>query len=156
LATGATGGGDILDRELRHGRITLGAHSTGRALQALWEQTSRIGGVAAYLGQSDRVDGTSRKGDIMGRSLDNLRRARAVAEKMERVIGREDARFVREVLCGAATFAEYARARGRRTSERQVRAVAQHWRMLMEILADAFGGKGHRTGQIVSFRKGEK
>jgi hypothetical protein len=37
-----------------------------------------------------------------------------------------------------------------------VRAVAQHWRGLMERLADAFGGSARRTGQIVSFRSGDK
>jgi hypothetical protein len=140
-------GGDILGREYRHKRISMGAYQAGRTLQAVWERSSRIGSGPVWR-PTGRVDGSSAHGDAHDRALDNAQAARAAAEKMDQAIGAADTAFVSEILCKHATFEAYARASGNSTSERSVAAIAQRWRLLMEKLADSFAGAKMRPGQI--------
>jgi hypothetical protein len=141
------GADDILGREYRHKRISMGAYQAGRTLQAIWERSSRIGSAAVWR-PTGRVDGSSAHGDAHDRALDNAQGARAAAEKMHRLLGADDTAFVTDILCKGMTFIRYAKASGSSTSERSVAAIAERWRLLMEKLADSFAGSKMRPGQI--------
>jgi hypothetical protein len=138
---------DILAREYRHKRISMGAYQAGRTLQAIWERSSRIGSAPVWR-PTGRVDGSSDHGDAHDRALDNAQAARVAAEKMDAAIGAADTAFVSEILCKHSTFEGYAKTSGSSTSERKVAAVAERWRLLMEKLADSFAGAKMRPGQI--------
>ncbi|GLS44386.1 hypothetical protein [Methylobacterium brachythecii] len=132
---------DILEVERSHGRIQVSEYETGRQVQAILERAS-----GARLGSSGWDISGSRDQTIAHElaviyAIEDARLVAKLKDKIVRAVGTPGARFLAEVLVGGKTFAQYAAARGR-SGERGTAGVANHFRILMEYLDEAFAAEG--------------
>lgn len=126
---------DVLQYERSHGRISEEAYLVGSVLQGLFERRGGARGAGAF-GQGDKVDMMVAHELAIHLAIDDARTVVVVLERFERVIGSAGARFLREILAGGMSFADYAVARGR-TPDRMARHdLAERFRYFLEVLAE--------------------
>jgi hypothetical protein len=133
---------DILEYEYSHGRLTEAAYRTGRIVQATFERAT--GRSQSSWSMGDRVDAFSAKEMQILTSLEKAEAVNALFLKLVKAVGQIGARFLRAVLAEGKTYDQLAQARGR-SGERGRAAAADHFRTLLEDLAQFWAAEGIRT-----------
>lgn len=131
---------DLLQAELSNERITPEQYAVGRMIEAVFER-----GSGACLGTATwgevRSGSTAQDLAIILR-VEDARRIDRFVTRLEQEVGRKGVRMLRAILADGHTFKTYAALRGR-AGELGVRSIAEHFRIVLEDLAE---GSSSATG----------
>ncbi|KAA2237694.1 hypothetical protein [Salinarimonas soli] len=136
---------DLLEVERAHKRITEAEYCTGRLVQAVFERAmGQVGGGGWNAG--DKVDAALKHELTVIYALDTAEKVQGLVQRIERAVGTVGTRFLRQVLVGRVSFAQYAAQRGK-GGDRGTSQVAGHFRFLLEDLSEAWAARGVAAGE---------
>lgn len=132
--------GDLLETEMKHGRISESAYRVGCAIRIAYD------GERAGDQPNERVDTSIDTDRQMVASLDRALRRVALQGHIERLVGVIGAKMLREILIEDMSFATYAAHVAKRPGERGTAYVAGRFRSLLEEMAESWAAHGAATG----------
>lgn len=142
---------DVLEDERSHHRISEAAYQVGRELQEAWECLARLGSSSNW-NDAGRVDAADRHELSIAYAVQDAKKAQQTMRLLEEVVGKIGARVLRAIIGDGMPFGAFAAARGK-SGERGTAAVAAHFRMLLEDVAEAFAATGPDRSRIRSDRE---
>lgn len=142
---------DVLEYERSRNFISVSQYETGRIVQAVLSLSGADILSSPGFEPSASRDVTLKNHVRMQKLLDNARLVQALMDRITHAVGASGARTLRAILTHEQSFAAYAAQRGR-DSRRAVGHIAEHFRMLLEAVDDAFAAHGVRNQLERAFR----
>lgn len=153
---------DVLELERSHNRISEQAYATGRLLQLVFERSHGLKGKSvSSFEPGDRVDPAFAHEMHIARAIESAQAVVFWMRELEKAVGTTGAAFLRRFLEGGASYAEVAAKRlthdrlmairgGKpaTASERQIAAVGEQFRVMLEEVTDAFAAEGAKRRTI--------
>jgi hypothetical protein len=136
---------DILELERSKKLISESAYQTGRILQWAWEQHVGSGN---QWSEGDRVDAAAAHDAAIVRLLETAQRVNAIMVRATEAVGIAGTGLLRRIIGDGLSYAVLAREVRQKGGERATAAVAAHFRMTLEALAEAWAARGAERARM--------